>query len=140
MRLMIFFIALAVGLSRPGTAADLTVVVTSLSSNEGDVHIAIYDDPTGFPKGDGMLFEIQSRIKDGVASATFTSLEPSYYAVATFHDANGNDEFDQAIFGIPLEDFGFSNEVTVVFSAPTFEEAQFRLPPEGTTITISLDQ
>ena len=139
MRLLIFLIVLAVSLSRPVAAADLTVVVTSLASDDGDVHIAIYDNPSGFPKGDGMLFEIQSRIKGGVASATFTSLEPGHYAVAIFHDANANDEFDQAIFGIPLEDFGFSNEATAVFSAPSFEEARIRLPPKGTSITIAID-
>ena len=141
MRQMFLFIVLAIGLSRPAAvaAADLTVVVTSLASDEGDVHIAIYDDPAGFPKGDDMLFEIQSRIKGGVASATFTSLEPGHYAVAIFHDANANDEFDQAIFGIPLEDFGFSNEATAVFSAPSFEEARIRLPPKGTSITIAID-
>ena len=44
MRQMFLFIVLAIGLSRPAAvaAANLTVVVTSLASDEGDVHIAIY--------------------------------------------------------------------------------------------------
>jgi len=119
-------------------AADLTVIVTGLESDSGDVHIAVYDKPETFPKGGKMLREGQPIPQGRRAEWRFTDLAPGRYAAASFHDANSNDEFDQGLFGIPLEAYGFSNGAKAFLSAPAFEEAAFDLPAGGLTITIDL--
>jgi len=43
--------------SHAARAADLTITVTGLESDQGDVHIAVYDRPEAFPKSGGMLAE-----------------------------------------------------------------------------------
>lgn len=130
--------ALVLALARTAGAADLTVVVTGLGSDDGDVHIAVYDTPETFPKGGVMLREGLPKPQDRRAIWRFENLPPGRYAVATFHDANGNHSFDQGLFGIPLEPYGFSSGATALFSAPAFEEAAFDLPADGLTITIDL--
>ena len=65
-------------------------------------------------------------------------LTPGIYAVAVFHDENLNDIFDQGIFGIPLENYGFSNDARGFFSAPDFEDAKFQVRGQRTEISIEL--
>ena len=125
----------------PAYGADLTITVTHLRSAKGDVHMALYDTPETFPDSDGMLHKMTVLITSGPkqenaqaqgqaqdqAQATFKNLQPGAYAVAVFHDENGNHEFDQGLFGIPLEDFAFSNNARVFFAPPSFKDAAFQL-------------
>ena len=119
-----------------GMAADLEVEVIGLSSNEGDVHIAVYDTPELFPDTDGMITETHVPISENRAVMIFKNLNPGRYAIAVYHDANGNHDFDQGIFGIPLEDYGFSNDARVFFVPPSFDDAAFELLEQKTKITI----
>jgi len=121
-------------------AATLTVEVTGIEAPTGAVHVAVYDDPDTFPDDDGMVDETQVPVKGDSIVATFEGLKPGRYAVATYHDKNGNGDFDQGPFGIPLEDYGFSNDAPVFFGPPSFADASFELPPEGTRIVIHLDK
>ena len=127
--------ALAAGAVR---AADLTVTVTGLRSDDGDVHMALYDRAETFPKGDGMLSEGVIAPSGRRASWVFKDVKPGRYAVAAFHDANGNHSFDQGVFGIPLEDFGFSMGAQAFLSAPDFADAAFSMTGEDRTVTIDL--
>jgi len=128
---------LAVG---PVAAADLTVRVEGLPNSRGDVHIALYDNPKAFPDGDGMLREEEVPISAGIAIWTAAGLKPGRYAVAVYHDEDGDDDFDQGIFGIPLERFGFSNGAFVLLGPPSFEAAAFDVAAEGATIVIDLER
>ncbi|MDA9690478.1 DUF2141 domain-containing protein [Pseudomonadota bacterium] len=49
------------------------------------------------------------------------------YAIAFFIDANGNKKLDKNFLGIPKEQFGFSNNAMGTLSAPTFEQAKFKV-------------
>ena len=139
-------IARAVGLiaagmlsAAPATAAELIVEVTGLSSDAGKVRFGLYDDPAAFPEDEGRVDGTRVKIKDRRAIAVFKGLRPGRYAVAVYHDENDNGEFDQALFGIPLEDFGFSNDATVFLGPPSFREAQVSVPEEGARITIHIN-
>ena len=122
----------------PG-AAELRVTVTGLSSARGDVHFAVYAKPEHFPGREGRVAKGATAATAEGASTIFPGLAPGTYAVAVYHDENRNNEFDQTIFGIPLEDYGFSNGATVFFGPPDFAEAAFTLKPGGTAITIRLN-
>lgn len=111
----------------PAGAADLTVMVTHLRSDDGDVHMAIYDTPEKFPDSDGMLKEVKVPVSGKTAQTTFRNLQPGAYAIAVYHDENGNHEFDQGLFGIPLEDYAFSSNAKAFFAPPSFNEAAFQL-------------
>ena len=112
----------AVTLARGGNN-DLFVIVSGLRSQEGNVHIALYNDPDRFPKSDGMI-----PIREGAARHKFTGLTHKLYAVAVYHDENDNDEFDQGFLGVPLEDYAFSNNAPVFLGPPSFARAAFAVP------------
>ncbi len=120
-------------------AADLQIHVTGFSSGDGDLHYSLYADPGHFPTREGRIAKGQVKARAGGVTVVIRDLAPGTYAVALFHDENGNDEFDQGFLGIPLEDYGFSNNVTVFFGPPSFAEVAFELDDKGTRITIHLD-
>ncbi len=126
------------------SAADLVVRVEGLTSRNGDVHIALYDTPDAFPKSDGMHIKAEAPITlmDGapVAIWAFRGLKPGRHAVAVFHDEDGNDDFNQGIFGIPMERYGFSNGATVFLGPPSFDAAAFDVMEPETTIVVRLDR
>ena len=111
-----------------GEDDDLLVIVTGLRSQKGNVHIALYDEPNRFPESDGMIFKVEVPIVDGTARHKFNDLAPGRYAVAIYHDENDNDEFDQGFFGIPLEDYAFSNNAPVFLEPPSYVDAAFAVP------------
>ena len=107
--------------------ADLTVLITGLHSDSGQVFVALFDGPENFPGGgdseQGSL--ILAASKDTVR-AFFPDLLPGIYAVSFAHDENGNGEMDTNM-GIPVEKYGVSNNVPMGYGPPTFSEAKFRL-------------
>ena len=111
-----------------GRGNDFLLIVSGLRSQEGDVHIALYDNPSQFPNADGMIFKIEVPIIEGAAHHKFIGMEPGLYAVAVYHDENDNDEFDQGFLGIPLEDYAFSKNAPVFLGPPNFARAAFAVP------------
>lgn len=112
----------------PETAARsgqlvLTVRVADLKSDDGLIHIGVWNAPEHFPDREGRIFKHQISPANREAVFTVAGLRPGNYAVAVFHDENGNGEFDQGLFGIPLEGYGFSNGARPFLSAPDFEDA-----------------
>ena len=49
------------------------------------------------------------------------------YAIAAFLDLNQNETMDKNFIGIPKEQYGFSNNAMGRMSAPSFEQAKFKV-------------
>jgi uncharacterized protein (DUF2141 family) len=47
------------------------------------------------------------------------------YAVQAFHDENGNNDVDRAMFGIPKEGVGFSRNARIGLGPPKWRDAFF---------------
>ncbi len=122
----------------PAGAAELRVRVTELRNDDGGVHFALYATTESFPNKDDRYAGAEAEAKDGGAIWLFRGLAPGRYAVAVYHDENGNGEFDQGFFGIPLEGYAFSNGATAFFSAPGFDEAAVTVGKGITEITIEM--
>ena len=60
------------------------------------------------------------------ASISFDGLPPGEYALALFHDENGNKKLD-TFLGIPREGYGFSRNPAVHFGPPRFQQARFEV-------------
>ncbi len=59
-----------------------------------------------------------------LGSLRFGDLPSGDYAVALFHDENGNGKLDTSL-GIPREGIGFSNNPRLLFGPPRFAAASF---------------
>lgn len=96
----------------------------------GIVYIAIYDNGKDFNSGNNspelMAFNIIEPIKKGLYNKTI-DLEKGTYGVKVLIDTNGNADIDLNFFGLPKEQFGFSNNVLGLFGVPKFDKASFEL-------------
>ena len=133
------FVLLLLVSQKPANAADLNVLIIGLSSDDGDVHIALFNDPKNFPYSEGIFSEKKIRIKNSRASCIFKNLKEGPYAIAAYHDKNDNDNFDQNILGIPEEDFGFSNGSSFFFSPPSFDQSKFFIQGSKKSVIITLN-
>lgn len=60
------------------------------------------------------------------------------YGVSVFLDLNGNQKLDTNAFGIPTEGFGFSNNPTIGFGPPTWDQVKFTFGPATAEQTLKL--
>ena len=81
----------------PGLAAELSVEVVGADSDKGQIHVGLYNDPATFPDREGRIGGREKTIEKGRAMVVFKGLPPGFYAVAVFHDENGNGAFDHRI-------------------------------------------
>jgi uncharacterized protein (DUF2141 family) len=135
--------------SRPATITDgsesvaqgsarLTVRVLGLESDEGQVAVALYDSVESFKQRSGEVAKGRIAPRDGDASWTFEDLRPGVYAVAVYHDVNGNGELDRATLGPPDEPYGFSNNARGTFGPPKFDKAAIAIQPGDRIIEVRL--
>jgi uncharacterized protein (DUF2141 family) len=121
------------------TNARLIVQVGQLKSNQGEVAITLYpSDPRRFMAPHGKLMRVRVRAHAPVTQACFYLPRPDTYAVAVYHDANANHDFDRNAVGLPSEGYGFSNDAPSKFGVPTFEAARFRGGSSDTTLRIRM--
>lgn len=122
----------------PAGAAELVIRVVGLRSAMGEVHFAIYDTPELFPTYEGRVARGHVPARAGGTVIRLPGVSTGRYAVAIFHDENGNGSFDQGFLGIPLEDYGFSNNARGFFAPPSFESAAFDIGEPSAEIEIDL--
>ena len=82
---------------------------------------------------------VQVPVDADADTVTFTAdLPPGEYGASVLHDENRNGKMDKNFAGIPLEGYGVTNNPKPPLRAATYKEATFTLPPEGATMTISI--
>lgn len=122
----------------PAAAADLVVRIEKLRSADGFVRLALYDGDERFLQSGGARAGADPKAAADGVEVVFPQLPPGRYAVATYHDENGNGAFDTGLLGLPLEGFGFSNDAPVLLGPPSFADAAVSVPAEGATIVVRM--
>ena len=69
---------------------------------------------------------ITENVKKGKYIKEIT-LNKGIYALKIYIDKNYNNKFDFNIFGLPKEQYGFSNNAMNLFGPPNFKKALFKL-------------
>ena len=103
----------------------LTVEISGLKSNKGTIITGIYNSQIGFLKNQYKSDVVA--IKNKEATIVFKNLNPGEYAVSFIHDANKNNKMDTNFFGIPIEDYGCSNNAKGFMGPPKYKDAKFLL-------------
>jgi uncharacterized protein (DUF2141 family) len=109
-------------------AARLDVSVEGLRSDKGFVQACLTADASHFPdcKGDPRARHLT--LPAGTP-LHFDELPVGNYALAIFHDENGNGKLDTRL-GIPMEGVGFSRNPHLTFGPPGFLAASFAVTGE----------
>ena len=128
----------ACGAAEPGKAA-LTVSVSGMRSDKGNITITIYaDDPAHFLDGAYKLDRQIVPVTLPFTSACFLLPVPANYAVALFHDENNDHHLNTNALGIPTEGYGFSNNPTLYFGPPGLDKVRFALHPGDNPIAVRM--
>lgn len=133
-------LACSAALAFEAPAADLEVRIDGLRSAEGDVRVALHRHvPDGkFPGDSGVVGAIMRPAAAGTLRVVFADVAPGAYAVAAFHDADGDGELAQNFVGMPTEGYGFSNGAVGFMGPPSFEAAAVTVGEGDTVLTATV--
>ena len=117
----------------------LIVQLNGLKNQKGQVCFSLFSSSQGFPtQGEKAVQSRCIQLGEADFKTTFENLIPGGYAVAVFHDANGDGLLNQNAFGIPTEGFGFSRNPKVLSGPPNFGESVVTVAPPQNNIQIHL--
>ena len=117
----------------------LSVQVTNLNAPTGEVVVTLYpSDPRRFLAPRGKLLRQRIKTTAPTSRTCFYLPGPGTYAVAVYHDADGNHEFNRSGLGMPTEGFGFSNDAATRFGLPSFDAARFTAAVGDTALRIRM--
>ena len=130
-------------------AAELSIAVEHIHSGQGTVMIGLYDNAEAFDSAADSYRALLVDPKRYAAMAlqagaadrntvTLGEVQPGRYAVIAFQDENDNGRLDRNILGLPIEPYGFSNNVRGLFAAPAFDRAAVTIEGSQVLIRITL--
>jgi uncharacterized protein (DUF2141 family) len=121
------------------SANKLTVQVSGVRSAQGQMAVTLYpDEPKRFLAPKGKLLRERAPTKAPVTTVCFWLPKPGRYAIAVYHDENGDRDFNRTVIGLPAEGFGFSNNPSTKTGLPPFKSVRFEAGPGETTTRITL--
>ena len=125
------------GNNKIGTG-DLVITITGFETSEGEARIAIVNSKVNYDESNNYR-QKKVPVQGKKVQCIVKDLEFGEYAVKVFHDENSNEELDTAIFGIPTEAYGFSNNARGKFGAPAFSKVVFKFNSSGQEIFIQVE-
>jgi uncharacterized protein (DUF2141 family) len=106
----------------------LTVEVANVRNAQGVVGVLVFHTALGWPEKFSAALRAEARAAHtGVVEIIIPDLPAGDYAVVALHDENANKQLDRNWLGVPVEQWGMSNNPPYRFAAPSFEAARFRL-------------
>ncbi len=117
----------------------LLVRVEGVRAATGQVVVTLYpDDPKRFLAPHGKLLRQRPAARAGETQACFELPGPGTYALAVYHDSNGDGRFNRTVVGMPAEGFGFSNDAPTPVGLPSFSAVRFAAKGAQTTARLTL--
>ncbi len=100
---------------------SLQIEITNLKNNQGLIALQLANKNGVLVKG------VISSIENKHCEILIDSLNSGTYSIRYFHDENSNDKLDTNWLGLPTEGYGFSNNASARFGAPSIQDREFEL-------------
>lgn len=120
-------------------ANNINLEIQNIKSIKGDIFIGLYTERDNFTDTTNYFKSAVKKVDSNNIKHTFNHIPNGKYAISVFQDTNNNKKHDKNFFGVPTEPYGFSNNPTILFSKPSFEECSFILN-KNKTIKIVLEE
>jgi len=108
-------------------AMDISVEVTDIEKRGGQLYVGLYDKNEGFRDILKTYNKNIVNIDSSSIKIIFKNIPKGVYAISIFHDENENGKLDKNFLGIPIEGYGFSNNIRPILRGASFEESKFKL-------------
>lgn len=132
--LFLFFINTVVS----AQTLNLTLTVEGIDQSKGgSINLGVFNSAESFKTKTDPLFKASLMPVDSLEEFTFKQIPAGFYAIALYHDENGDKVLNTKKFGIPTEGVGFSGNRKSKIKPPDFEEAGFTYSKD-TTVFIEL--
>jgi uncharacterized protein (DUF2141 family) len=123
---------------RGANTTKLAIQVNGVRSSQGEVAFTIYpDEKRRFLAKGGKFARIRVKAQQSVTKACFW-LPQGSYALAIYHDANGDRDFNRTLVGLPAEGFGFSNNPETRVGLPPLSAARFAVGPSEKSLSVQM--
>ena len=117
----------------------ISVPVSGLQNNNGEVRCGLYNSAATFPKYGQRFMGVESPIANQQATCTFTNVPPGTYAVALFHAQQpGQTVMRTGMFGMPQDGYGFSRNATIGMGPPAFNAAAYSYAGGATSWPVAI--
>ena len=133
-----FLLSLCSGGPAAPPTAKLTITVQDLRNHKGQLIFGVFKSADGFPTDSQKAVDWQIKAVDADRVVFAAELPPGVYGASVLHDENKNGKMDKNFVGAPVEGYGVTNNPKPALRAATFDESRFKLPPEGASLTISI--
>ena len=133
---LVLVIGLLGGAAAPAPSGTLTLRIDNVRNSTGVVHVDIC--PQAQFLKDDCPYVGDAPAHAGVTMVTVHNLPPGHYAAQIFHDENRNKKVDRALFGVPKEGVGFSNDARISLGPPKWADAVFAFNGGEQTIGLKM--
>jgi uncharacterized protein (DUF2141 family) len=117
----------------------INVVAEGLRNGNGLLAVTVYaDNASKFLVRHGSLYVGRVNANAGTTRACVFLPRTGVYALALYHDENGNRHFDRNGLGIPVEGFGFTNNPPTIAGLPSFRSVRLNVPRTGLTTRVQM--
>ena len=117
--------AAPLGCTGTPSATWINVNAEGLKSSQGLLAVTLYaDNPSKFLVRHGSLYVGRVNAVQGTTHACIFVPRPGVYALALYHDENGDRKFDRTGIGFPAEGYGFSNNPATLAGLPSFRSVR----------------
>lgn len=115
--------------------ANLRVVATNVTSDQGKLHVRVYDQKDDWLsdryRTQKIVAVAGNRLDDRVTVELL--LPAGEYALSVFQDVDDDGKLERNFIGIPKEPAGLSNNVRPKFGPPKYKDAKFALTVDALT-------
>jgi uncharacterized protein (DUF2141 family) len=119
--------------------AQIRVTVNNVGSG-GILSVELYHDPDNFLSKKGRTRRIRVPASIGSQKVCFTIEKQGTFAVAAYHDLDGNRKLKKRWNMMPKEPFGLSHNPRLKVGFPKFDDSAFTTETLGADIIIDLQQ
>ncbi len=108
----------------------LDIEISNIRNQKGVILLSVYTAPSQYPYNPARTYEVKKdSLAKGMVHTTITDLSPGHYGLCLLDDENGSGEMENNLIGIPLEGYGFANNVKPFLKRPDYERILFKIVP-----------
>ncbi len=120
--------------------SNLAVTIKGLKNQKGQVCFSLFSSSRGFPRSNKRALQAKCvKLENTPLILNIPSLKVGTYAIAIFHDSNGDGTLNTNYLGIPKEGFGFSRNPRIITGPPKFGDSAVFVAGSSTDIQINLN-